>query len=65
VVTPVEPEVKKVTAEHDADYITRKGEQAAAIVAKYLEGVSIIYDIDERWIMKAVIKKLEAKVRDV
>jgi len=63
--TPVEPEVKKVTAAHDADYITRKGEQAAAIVTKYLEGVSIIYDIDCRWLVEQVVKKLQAKQYDL
>jgi len=54
---PVEPNKRETD-------LTRKGEQASNIVLKYLEGVAMIYDIDERWIIEQVKNKLEAKLRD-
>lgn len=53
---PVEPEIRQTD-------ITRKGEQAANIVVKYLEGVAAIYDIDVRWIAKVVMERIQAKWR--
>jgi hypothetical protein len=56
-IEPVQPNKRETE-------VTRKGEQAATIVLKYLEGVALVYDIDERWIIEQVKNKLEAKLRD-
>jgi len=54
---PVSPELKESP-------LQRRSELAVKVVMKYLEGVAMIYDVEERWVMQEIVKRLEAKLRD-
>lgn len=56
-IEPVQPNKRETE-------ITRKGEQASTIVLKYLKGVALVYDIDEKWLIREVLRKLDWELKD-
>lgn len=54
---PVEPEIR------ESD-VTWRSKEAVRITMKYIEGLSLVYDIDERFIATEVVKQLEMKPHD-
>jgi hypothetical protein len=56
-IEPVEPSNRETD-------LTRKGEQAANIVLKYLKGVALVYDVDEKWLILQVKNKLDWELKD-
>jgi len=54
---PVSPELKESPFQ-------RRSELAVKVVLRYLEGVAKVYDCDEQWIMREIVKRLETKLRD-
>jgi len=56
-IQPVNPELKESP-------LQRRSELAVRVVMKYLEGVAMVYDVDENWVIREIVKRLETKLRD-